>query len=410
MICMSQSSGTPTDYNVQRAGRDYRKGSIYYASYGTEIVFMLLSGFTAIASTLRRTDLSNLRISYGALAASAVLMSYQGYTNADVFSVKIAAMTGPLPLVISALVFVSADATNWRAIARLLRVGAGVLSLCVLVNIAYLQSASRTEALTQLLFYLNALYWPAVWLFLEDTSIGIRRIPCLLPLIVYGVGGIVVQTRLCFIMIACALILRAYRHGTGRAVAMMFVGASCVVMLLTSSGLNSTGKISTAWEGLSERSLEDTRTGQLEQFFDDVGLKELVVGRGSFATWTWNGVAWDGGTDVGYLSLALFGGVPLLLSYVMFHFSPIIWRANRRRKGFSSSCDLIVVLWAVRMFSSSYPSLSMEYYYLLLCIGGCFARSTKPSPSCSHLAPQLQRLRCDRTALSFALPINRQIQ
>src|ERR1019366_1350113 len=254
---------------VQRAGRDYRKGSIYYASYGTEIVFMLLSGFTAIASTLRRTDLSNLRISYGALAASAVLMSYQGYTNADVFSVKIAAMTGPLPLVISALVFVSADATNWRAIARLLRVGAGVLSLCVLVNIAYLQSASRTEALTQLLFYLNALYWPAVWLFLEDTSIGIRRIPCLLPLIVYGVGGIVVQTRLGFIMIACALILRAYRHRTGRAVAMMFVGASCVVMLLTSSGLNSTGKISTAWEGLSERSLEDTRTGQLEQFFDD---------------------------------------------------------------------------------------------------------------------------------------------
>jgi hypothetical protein len=143
------------------------------------------------------------------------------------------------------------------------------------------------------------------------------------------------------------------------------------IFLRDSKMIEKVGNVAAAF---SSRIDEDTRTGQLVWFADSVAPGELVLGRGSLATWNWEGVAWTGGTDIGYLTLLFFGGVPLLFTYVWAHVGPALRAFGKGESGIQCTAACIVLLWAVRMFSSSYPNLSLEYYPILLCLGMCIYR------------------------------------
>ena len=132
-------------------------------------------------------------------------------------------------------------------------------------------------------------------------------------------------------------------------------------------------------EAFVNRADEDTRTGQLVEFFRNVRISELVLGRGSLATWNWGGVEFTSAVDLGYLSLLFFGGLPLLLTYVALHITPALGTIRRPESEWQRSCAAIALLWALRMFSSSYPELSIEYYPVLLCIGGCLGQARRVS-------------------------------
>ncbi len=48
---------------------------------------------------------------------------------------------------------------------------------------------------------------------------------------------------------------------------------------------------------------------------------------------------------------------------------------NRPQSEWQRSCAAIALLWALRMFSSSCPTLTIEYYPVLLCMGGCLGQA-----------------------------------
>jgi hypothetical protein len=121
-----------------------------------------------------------------------------------------------------------------------------------------------------------------------------------------------------------------------------------------------------------ERIGEDTRSGQIQSFFDDVAVRELVLGRGAMATWNWRRMSseWSG-TDIGYLSLLFYGGVPLLATYFVTHVLPPIQTLRSRPVDHRLACAAIGILWSMRMCSSSFPTLDLTYYPGLLCVGAC---------------------------------------
>ena len=88
----------------------------------------------------------------------------------------------------------------------------------------------------------------------------------------------------------------------------------------------------------------------------------------------WDGVNWDGGTDIGYLSLLFFGGVPLMVTYTHVHVVPAGLIVSRTVNEWQLPAAGVVSLWGLRMLSSEYPSLTLEYYPVLLCLGACIAR------------------------------------
>jgi hypothetical protein len=180
----------------------------------------------------------------------------------------------------------------------------------------------------------------ALWLHIRFEQ---RRRSRTLPMLLFGIG--------------VALWLTLY--------AVLFQSDSEYVQALKLSG-----------EALLSRWDEDTRTNQLIQFFLNVQPSELLLGRGALATWNWNGFDWGGGTDIGYLSLLFFGGIPLLVTYVAVHIAPGIRAYRRPQSEWQRCCAAIVLLWALRMLSSSYPGLGLDYYPVLLCVGGCMIGAT----------------------------------
>jgi hypothetical protein len=82
--------------------------------------------------------------------------------------------------------------------------------------------------------------------------------------------------------------------------------------------------------------------------------------------------------DVGYISLLFFGGVPLLVTYVVTHVKPCLAILRERRASWQLAAAGVILLWGIHMLSSCYPGTVLDYYPVLFCVGACISR--EPSP------------------------------
>jgi hypothetical protein len=197
---------------------------------------------------------------------------------------------------------------------------------------------------------------------------------------VYGLGSLFTQTRLNFVMLFGLLIVYAYvQYKRREPQAAVWITAAMLTIWLTlftvaffkdSRAVQNLQYVTGAF---SDRLEEDTRTGQIRWFFRDVQPQELVLGRGSFAKWQWGMNLWSG-TDVGYLSLLFYGGLPLLVTYILVHLKPGFSVLTAKFPTWQLTAGGIVALWSLRMWSSSYPYTSVDYYPILLCVGACISR------------------------------------
>jgi hypothetical protein len=325
-------------------------------------------------------------------------MAFRGFSVADLLSGKLLSNpTGPFPCFISALIFIGAERQNWNTIRRLITIVAVVLAAAVLAISVSTALYTRLEALHNLGIYLNALLFPAAWLLLErfPRSRPLRALRWA-PVAIYALGTVLVQTRLNVVMLLALLAGYVYlnrgRRQTLTAIGCIAAGVGLSVVLLPLLSNSVLG------ESLSRNAIlfqnrvhQDSRTGQLAQFFRDVKPSELLLGRGSNATWVWGHVRWAGGTDLGYLSLLFYGGIPLLVTYYLVHVAGALRCVRSPGSETHAGCAIIVLMWALRMYSSSYPALTVDYVVVLLCVGGCFAwrpGGDRLTPKCRGPIPE----------------------
>ncbi len=364
------------------------KPQIYYLAHGCQLLLMLAAGALSLAFTNFRAIERGYVLSMILLFGATALMTIRGYSLSDFLSTRLFDASGPIPFLLTIVVFIGARPSNWKFLEPLLVVMATIFSVLALVGIAGLRTFTRQEAVASFAGDLNALYWPAAWIALRDhPRQGAAARLRFLPMLVYGLGSLFVQTRLNFVMIFGLIAVHAYlqhRRHRRQSGGWLLAGTAVVwIVLFISIFVRDTRtftRISDAADAFSARLDEDTRTGQLVSFFDDVAPQELLLGRGSFAVWNWAGVAWNGGTDVGYLSLLLYGGAPLLLTYIAAGILPGFSVLRRRASELQLVGAGIVLLWSLRMFSSSYPSLTIDAYPLLFCIGACISRAPSYPP------------------------------
>jgi hypothetical protein len=296
--------------------------------------------------------------------------------------------TGPFPLLLGVLIFVGVRRDNWSFLCQAMVGLAVVLSAVTLLSVAGLQTFTRQEGVTRLGGILNALFWPASWLVMKNyapDSPG--RYFRFLPILVYALGTVYTQTRLNGVMLIGLLIVNAYvQHRRGKSQGAAWIAGLFLIAwfglftMIFLRDLSSFDGLRTAATAFEERLDEDSRTGQLRRFFDDVEPEELLLGRGSLATWTWPGMVegseWTGGTDIGYLSLLFFGGLPLLLGYIAVVLAPCFRVLRMRHAGWQLGAAGVVALWGLRLFSSGYPGMSLESYPVLFFVGACVSTET----------------------------------
>lgn len=358
------------------------KDPIYYVFHAAELLLLVSAGLLALWLTKTSEITGGFLWRFALFLAAGGLMAARGYTLEALLSTKLVDATGPFMCLISVLIFVGVRRSNWVVIDKAFLGTAAVLSVVTLYEIADLRTASRVEAIRAMLPLVNALLWPAGWVAMRPyPSSGFGRYVRFAPLAVYAVGSLFTEMRLNFVMLFLLLgscFYVDYRRGAPQAKRWVIASAMAVWLVMFWMvflvDLPAFQKLDAATEGFYSRLDEDSRTGQVKDFFESVEPQELLLGRGSFATWRWGRQEWNGATDVGYLNLLLYGGVPLLVTYLAVHAAPSLAVLRRRSKGLELTAGVLVLLWTIRMLSSGTPSLDLEYYPVLICVGACICR------------------------------------
>ena len=361
--------------------------ALYYLAHATRIAALTAAGLIAFAVRGRRVS-SWLAVWFLAFVAAGLLCALRGMEAPDFLSARVFGTTGPWLALVSLLLFVSARSDALPLVGRTFDLLAWTLTGLVTWEAVHLHSFLRQETVAALGAYLNALYFPAAWLVLRPHAAGSpSRHLRWIPVLAYAAGSVLVQTRLNLVMLALLLLADAWisARRSGRPVARVLeIAAVAAAAIGVTSWLADGTRLARVFDlsllGLVERIGEDSRTGQLTAFFVDVPASDLLLGRGARATWNWPGMSprWSGGTDVGYLSLLFFGGLPLLVTWCVVHLGPPLRVLRSGDHGARLACAAVVLLWGVRMLSSSFPSLALDYGVVLLCVGACAAPPLDP--------------------------------
>jgi len=361
---------------------DVVKPPLYYAAYGTQIVVLTVAGLFALLGTNLRQIERGFMMRFSLFILAALLMAVRGLSGSDFLSTKIADGTGLFPMLISVLMFVGARRHNWVVLEKIMFALAWLLCGLVIVRMAGLQTFTRQEGVANLGNFLNALLWPAAWVALRvyPQDSFTNRIK-LIPVVIYALGSLFTQTRLNFVMVIALFAIYAFiQRKRGVAQAGLWIGMIFLVVwlgLITAMflrGSNAFNHMTDVTSAFAERLDDDSRTEQVTAFRDAVAPGELILGRGSMAIWDWDGYEWRGGTDIGYLSLLFYGGIPLLLTYIAVHVKPCVAVLRRGVPDWRLAAAGVGALWGLRMFSSSYPGTSLDYYSVLFCIGAVISR------------------------------------
>ncbi len=381
-VALQGSRVAHADVGVWEDAVEAPRPALYYAAHALRVAALAGAGLLAFAARGRKVS-PGLVAGLAALLAAALLMSVRGMTVSDFLSTRVVGATGPWIAVGSLLLFAAAREEAWPALARTLDLLAWALTALVAWEAVHLRSFLRQETVAALGTYLNALYFPAAWLVLRPhPSRSPLRLLRWVPAIAYAAGSVLVQTRLNLVMVALLVLADAWvsSRRTGRPVSrvveLVVVGAAAVgVAAWLAEGTRFGRILGLSVLGLAERIGEDSRSGQLEAFLAAVSPVELLLGRGARATWDWPGMSprWAGGTDVGYLSLLFFGGVPLLLAWCAVHLGPPLRAVRSGDAGMRLAFAAVALLYGVRMLSSSFPSASLDFEVVLLCVGACAA-------------------------------------
>lgn len=376
-----QTAGIQVIAEVDRELVLVEKGPGYYAALSAMLAgIALIVALLFLNANLKRDK--NFLIAY-ALLCAAGLPLLRNFTTAELLSTRIVDVTGPAFCIGSALALAGMRRgvqENFDKIMQLLTVVASIA-----VAVAWLASNARTrvESTSFIQPFANQLYWGSAWLllFVPRYSGRTRRSIVAAGIVMSLAAAVVTQTRLNFVMLL--LLFLCWIWKVRREPKIVRSGLKtfslCLVISLLAlfANVELTERLVTSYEGFLGRIDEDSRSNQIYSFFQSVPIDALIFGSGARATWNWNGLEWDGGTDVGFLSLLFYGGIPLLLSVVWTVVLPAARAATLNLSPFERTSCYIVGLWTVRMLSSTYPTLSCEYLVILLCAGslwGALAR------------------------------------
>lgn len=369
--------GRSTTYSAPSV-RIVQKSTAYYVLHGTDILCVSAAGVLAWLQYSRRTVPRYFRLTLVVFIGVGIIMGVRGLSLGGILSLRVFGSTGPFICGISLLALAGARASNWHFFHHFFLVIGAVSVVVVATAIVSVEVAGRA-GLTSIGSAAGTLFYCGAWLVLRNPGrVTASALLGWVQLGVFVVVAVLTQTRLDFVMIALFLVgwgLAVRREKKSLPVAVALgMGTLVIAGFVVSAGmifLPQAGVVRQSINGVLARAGDDTRSGQLVNFFSDVAPVELLTGRGSEATWLWNGIEWAGGTDVGYLSLLLYGGVPLLACYLLLHGYPAWHAAFAARDSEVLACAIVAGLWGTVMLSSAMPTFDAGYYIVLLCVGRC---------------------------------------
>ena len=328
-----------------------------------------------------------------------MLLAYSGYLAArslelqDLRSVTGYSTFAPGFALATLLLFSGADPSVWRLLVRAIA-PATILGGCyVLLQFLLMPSAGRVEAYSRLFTCASILEIGALLpIALYARAHAAVRLLAWIPFLALLAAAVAMQARLMVLetisLAVFFLAIRQHEAGAKRSVkALVALAAAAVFLLCLSIAAGSASTVADSARGLWERRAEDTRSGQAMAFFDKVSPDELILGNGipKLGDYNAQGVS---GIDCGYINILFVAGVPGLVLFLTLHILPAAKCVALRLNPVDAACAASVLTYAVRLFSSTVPTLDPNYLVLLLLMGRC----TAVAATSRERSPQFRRL------------------
>jgi hypothetical protein len=309
------------------------------------------------------------------------------YELGDYLSWKALGATGPFVWITCVLVFAGMDRSIWKVLDPAIRLISYITAV-----LAFYAMSSQGFMVVERWFSANVRYmillmWFGGWTFLTSLNCnGWRLLLRCFPFTVLILTTVATLTRSWFLMsglltISLWFVAKRYDRNGTKIRFNWVINTSLLVVFLSSAGLflsSSTGafvgeSLYEAFIGLTERALLDSRSGQYVEFFSQVSIQNLILGRGPNGTWSYFEIDYQF-IDNAYLWMAFIGGLPVLVSYFILIILPGLRGFLGSARENDAAAVVLVMLWGLACTGfSTYvrPSLSPYCYLLYLMAGRC---------------------------------------
>lgn len=351
------------------------KSRLYYALHGSALLAVLAAGtWAAMAGGYRRLR-PLYRAAFWGLQVTAATWALLSYGLGDYLSFKAFGATGPFVWLSTVLVFAGMDQRIWPLLDRTVSWLAVLTSLLALAAVATTYRDLSGRFFSAPVYYMVLLMWFGGWTLLRPAASGaLSHLRRFLPYVTFLLLTVITQTRSWFVMSLMLLLMFLFLNRKQITGARVFQAVAALVLTLAVLGYFLKEPLAASFAQFQERALADTRTGQYLDFFADVPVTDLVLGRGPNGTWNWNGRDYQF-FDNALLWMAFIGGIPTLVCYVTLVIFPGLRCLGSDRAEIKSSAVLLL-LWGLACtgFSTySNPSLTPYAYLLSLLAGRCLA-------------------------------------
>ena len=356
------------------------KPFLYYALHGGGMLAVIGAGIIAgLKGGFKRLGGAE-RTMVVMLIVTSLLWAAVTYSVNDYLSWKAFEPTGPMIWLTCVLIFAGMDRSVWKLLNPTIRIIAYItagIALSAMISANF----STSRWYSSHVRYMVLLMWFGGYTFLTiGECSGWRVLLRCFPYLVFILSCIVTRTRSYSVMSVALLIAlffvskRAELNWTQERTKKLVVILYTLVMVFLLTLLIYREPVVGAFNRLVERMNVDTRTGQYVDFFSQVPLSDLILGRGPTGTYDWGGRKNYKYFDNSYIWLAFIGGLPILVSYIVLIILPGATAYLRGARGNEAVAAALIILWCLSCAGlSTYarPSLSPYNYLVVLMAGRC---------------------------------------
>jgi hypothetical protein len=275
----------------------------------------------------------------------------------------------------------------WKELGRIAGIAAWLLLPGMLYSLTMLRDYGRFATVNPQVMYLSLVQWFACYYLLSSPSAAwrskaVRSIPllCCFLVAVFNQGrGWTVQCVLAFLLLAARpLFLRE-----AKAASSLLQSGVVAALALTIAFFLLLQFKPEAIYGWMARATEDTRTEQYQQFFSQVGVSDLLIGKGPGAGYRFGNRSNYGSFDNQYIWMLFKGGFLIALGYTVLVILPgfrLFFRA-RNERDYAAAGTLI--LWSLALAGlSTFNAIgfSAQNYFIVLLAGYCHWRLAAQIP------------------------------
>jgi len=264
------------------------------------------------------------------------------------------------------LIFVSFDDYRYNLFKKFLIISVVIISIYVIYNlIDYGIGLYRGQALAKYRVFAINLVWisPFVFLIFKNNK---KLMPLRVFAIFIGISTALITITRSFLLIYLLVILFDFFHTKKKT---YYVIGGIVVGIIFIYIILNTESLSTSFNLLQQRGINDTRSNQLAVFLSQMNFFDTIVGKGFEATWIFNGQPFPF-LDNQWLYLIWWAGlIPAIMYFYLTAIIPFKLFFKKNQDYETKVESFILIIWTFACFGLAiYTTMSIDYYFYVVCL------------------------------------------